>query len=261
LGRPAAPLPDQHPDAPHEPAGSGAVGVLGGSFDPFHIGHLQLARDARDRLALAEVRLMPAGQPWQKGRLTEAAARAEMVARAIVGEPRLVLDRREIARAGPSYTIDTLRELRAECGPQPPLVLIIGSDQFARLDTWRDWQRLLDFAHIAIAQRAEEEAAPATAAGEATLPATASAPAATVLAWRHAHRGEVADIARLPAGRVIDLPMTPVAASATEIRALLTQPAGGNRATDTARERRLAALLPAPVLLYIRQSGLYRPLP
>jgi len=239
----------------------GAVGLLGGSFDPIHFGHLQLARDARDRLGLAQVRLLPAGQPWQKSRLTDAGARAEMVARAIAGEPRLVLDRREIERAGPSYTIDTLRELRAECGPQQPLVLIIGSDQFARLDTWRDWQRLLDFAHIAIAQRAEDHALPATAAIDATAAAPASTPAAAVLAWRLAHHGEVADIAQSPSGRVIDLPMTPVAASATEIRALLAQPVDGHSAADAARERRLAALLPTPVLLYIRQSGLYRPLP
>lgn len=242
-------------------AAGGAVGLLGGSFDPIHLGHLQLARDARDRLGLAEVRLLPAGQPWQKGRLTDAGARAEMVARAIAGEPRLTLDRREIARRGPSYTIDTLRELRAECGPQRPLVLIIGSDQFARLDTWRDWQHLLDFAHIAIAQRAENETAPATAARDATPLAQASVLTAAMLAWRRAHRGDVADIALSPAGRVIDLPMTPVAASATEIRALLAQPVSGNSATDAAREHRLAALLPAPVLLYIRQSGLYRPLP
>ena len=240
----------------------GAVGLLGGSFDPIHVGHLQLARDARDHLGLAEVRLMPAGQPWQKGRLTDAAARAEMVARAIASEPRLVLDRREIARAGPSYTIDTLRELRAEFGPQQPLVLVIGSDQFARLDTWRDWQHLLDFAHIAIAQRASDTAAQvAPAPGEAPPVTSAATPSHSVAAWRHTHRGEVADIALAPAGSVIDLPMTPVEASATEIRALLSQPTGGDSSTDAARERRLAALLPAPVLLYIRQSGLYCPLP
>lgn len=243
-------------------AARGAVGLLGGSFDPIHVGHLQLARDARDHLGLAEVRLMPAGQPWQKGRLTDAAARAEMVARAIAGEPCLALDRREIERAGPSYTIDTLRELRAECGPQRPLVLIIGSDQFARLDTWRDWQHLLDFAHIAIAQRASDTAAQVAPAAAESQPVTSAAmPSRSVVAWRHTHRGEVADLALAPAGRVIDLPMTPVASSATEIRALLAQPTGGDHATDAARERRLAALLPAPVLLYIRQSGLYRPLP
>lgn len=243
-------------------AARGAVGLLGGSFDPIHVGHLQLARDARDHLGLAEVRLLPAGQPWQKGRLTDAAARAEMVARAIAGEPRLALDRREIERAGPSYTIDTLRELRAEVGPRQPLVLIIGSDQFGRLDTWRDWQHLLDFAHIAIAQRAGDAGAQvAPAAAESQPVASAATPSHSVAEWRHTHRGDVADLALAPAGRVIDLPMTPVAASATEIRALLAQPTGGGRATDAARERRLAALLPTPVLLYIRQSGLYRPLP
>ena len=239
----------------------GAVGLLGGSFDPFHLGHLQLARDARDHLGLAEVRLLPAGQPWQKGRLTNAAARADMVARAIAGEPRLVLDCREIERAGPNYTIDTLRELRAELGPQRPLVLIIGSDQFARLDTWRDWQHLLDFAHIAIAQRAGDVAEQAVSGSDSRSATSAGTVSSTLAAWRQMHRGEVAAIAHSPAGRVIDMQMTPVAASATEIRALLAQPISGDRTTEAARERRLAALLPAPVLIYIRQSGLYRPIP
>jgi nicotinate (nicotinamide) nucleotide adenylyltransferase/ribosome silencing factor RsfS/YbeB/iojap len=213
------------------------IGLLGGSFDPIHVGHLQLARDARDRLGLAEVRLVPAAQPWQKGPITEAAQRAHMVALAIAGEPGLVLDMHEIERGGPSYTIDTLRALRAQVGPAQPLVLIIGADQMARLDTWREWQALTDYAHIAVAHR------------DGT-PAALSPP---LQAFRRAHHAPIGALRQRPQGALVDLPMTPVDASATEIRALLSEP------PSPARDARLAALVPPPVLLYIRQQGLYAP--
>ena len=213
------------------------IGLLGGSFDPIHVGHLQLARDARDRLGLAEVRLIPAAQPWQKGPITDAAHRAHMVALAIAGEPGLVLDMHEIERGGPSYTIDTLRALRASLGPAQPLVLIIGADQMARLDTWREWESLIALAHIAVARR------------NAHPPALSPA----LQAFHAAHHAGRAALRDRPHGAIVDLPMTPVDASATQIRALLSEP------TSPAREARLAALVPAPVLLYIRQQGLYAP--
>ncbi|HXF45777.1 MAG TPA: adenylyltransferase/cytidyltransferase family protein, partial [Burkholderiaceae bacterium] len=81
-----------------------AIGLLGGSFDPIHLGHLLLARAARDALDLAEVRLIPAAQPWQKGELVAPAEhRVRMIELAIAGEPRLVVDRIELERGGPSY--------------------------------------------------------------------------------------------------------------------------------------------------------------
>ncbi|MGH6609338.1 MAG: nicotinate-nicotinamide nucleotide adenylyltransferase, partial [Burkholderiaceae bacterium] len=102
-----------------------SVGLLGGSFDPIHNGHLQLARDALKHLPLAEIRFIPAAQPWQKGELTATEHRAMMVQIAIADEPRFVLDMREVARGGPTYTIDTLREIR-RAEPHRPLMLIIG---------------------------------------------------------------------------------------------------------------------------------------
>lgn len=134
-------------------AGVDRVGILGGSFDPIHIGHLQLARDALAAFSLREVRFVPAAAPWQKGALTDAAHRAHMVELAIADEPRFVLDMREIERGGTSYTIDTLRELRAAL-PQATLVLIIGADQFEHFDTWRAWQDIPSLAVIAVARRA-----------------------------------------------------------------------------------------------------------
>jgi nicotinate (nicotinamide) nucleotide adenylyltransferase len=130
-----------------------AIGLLGGSFDPVHRGHLQLARDARDQLGLAEVRWLPAGQPWQKTGLTPAGHRLAMVHLALQDESRMSVDAHEIERDGPSYTIDTLRELRRALGPQVPLVLLIGGDQLERLDTWRAWDELLNHAHLAVARR------------------------------------------------------------------------------------------------------------
>lgn len=220
---------------PADPHTLAPIGLLGGSFDPIHIGHLQLARDARDHLHLAEVRLLPAGQPWQKAELTAAAHRARMVALAIDAEPGLVLDTHEIDRGGPTYTIDTLRALRAELGPQRPLVLVIGSDQLRRLDTWRDWIALTDYAHLAVAARN----------GEALDLAQPLAD------WRKKRLRPVAALREAAAGCVVDLPMTPVDASATEIRMLLRAP------RSTAGDARLARLVPAAVLLYIRREGLY----
>ena len=130
------------------------IGLLGGSFDPIHVGHLQLARDALAHLPLDEVRFIPAAQPWQKVRVTDAAHRAHMVELAIAHEPRCVLDMHEIERGGTTYTIDTLRDLRAGPWRDASLVLVMGSDQFERFDTWREWQAVADLAHIAVARRA-----------------------------------------------------------------------------------------------------------
>lgn len=130
------------------------VGLFGGSFDPPHLGHLALARQARDQLALDELRWVPAGDPWQKAdrRLAPAAQRLAMVEALIAGEPRMRVDDVETRRAGPSYTIDTVRALRAE-RPDATLVLVIGQDQYARLPTWHRWRELVDAVTLAVASR------------------------------------------------------------------------------------------------------------
>jgi len=212
------------------------VGLLGGSFDPIHVGHLQLARDALRALRLSEVRFIPAGHPWQKGEITDAALRAEMVLAAIRDEPSFKLDMREIERPGPTYTIETLRELRLALGEDVPLVLIMGSDQLERLDTWRDWRHLLDHAHLAIARRADAVLTPNYPLQE----------------FFNAHWARPDTVHDAAAGHIVEFAMTPVDASATEIRALLAQP------PCPARDRRLAETVPAAVLDYIRAHHLYR---
>jgi nicotinate-nucleotide adenylyltransferase len=129
------------------------LGLFGGSFDPVHDAHLALARTALDELRLDRVLWIPAGQPWQKTRaMTPARHREAMLRLALAGEPRFVLDRREIERAGPSYTLDTVRELGAE-QPDATLFLLIGQDQYAGLHTWAGWPELLQRVVLAVANR------------------------------------------------------------------------------------------------------------
>lgn len=125
----------------------------GGTFDPVHNGHLAVATAARDALD-ADIWLMPAHDPPHKGPTSATARqRACMLELAVQDQPRLQLDDRELRRDGPSWTIDTLRELRGELDPQAPLAILIGADSFLQLPTWRDWQALTGFAHIVIAER------------------------------------------------------------------------------------------------------------
>ena len=129
------------------------VGLFGGSFDPVHNAHVALAGLALSQLGLDEVRWIPTGQPSQKTReLADAADREAMVRLAIADEPRFVLDRAELRRRGVSYTLDTVRELKA-AGPDSERFLIIGQDQYATLHTWRDWRELLGLVTLAVANR------------------------------------------------------------------------------------------------------------
>lgn len=212
----------------------GPIGLLGGSFDPVHCGHLQLASDALAQLALTQVRFIPAGRPWQKPELTQATHRARMLELAISRQPRFAIDTRELERPGPSYTVDTLLELRKQLGTAVPLVLLIGADQFARLDTWHEWPRLIELAHLAVAGR--------------EAPAPSLAPALERLRARHLR--PPAAVSDQPAGALVDLAMTAVNCSSTQIRALLRQGLDGS-------DPRLAAWLSPAVLDYILQQGIY----
>jgi nicotinate-nucleotide adenylyltransferase len=129
------------------------IGLFGGSFDPVHNAHVALAQVALAQLQLDCVQWVPAGQPWQKSReLASAAHRQAMVELAIAGESRFVLDTRELNRNGPTYTLDTVRELQA-ADPLAQWFLIIGQDQYTGLHTWRGWQELLQRVTLAVANR------------------------------------------------------------------------------------------------------------
>ena len=129
------------------------IGLFGGSFDPVHIAHVALAQVALSQLQLDAVRWVPAGQPWQKTReLASPAHRAAMLQLAIADEPRFTLERCELNRVGPSFTLDTVRELQAAT-PGAQWFLIIGQDQYVGLHTWRDWKLLLQLVTLAVAMR------------------------------------------------------------------------------------------------------------
>ena len=129
------------------------IGIFGGSFDPVHSAHVALAHLALRELDLDELCWVPAGQPWQKARaLTPATHRAAMLQLAIADEPRFSLSRCEFDRAGPSYTLDTVRALQA-AQPGARWFLVIGQDQYAAFHTWHGWQALLGLVTLAVANR------------------------------------------------------------------------------------------------------------
>ena len=129
------------------------LGVFGGAFDPPHVAHVALARAALEQLALDELRVFPTGQAWHKAhQLTPAQHRLAM-ARIAFGElDHTFVDEREMLRAGPTYTIDTLRELQS-AQPAAELYLVMGEDQAAALTRWHEWQAVLQLATLCVAAR------------------------------------------------------------------------------------------------------------
>lgn len=130
------------------------IGLLGGSFDPVHNAHVALARSAIETLALDELLWIPTGVAWQKSRAaTSAAHRIEMLRLAIGAAPRQRIDRCEVERGGPSYTIDTVAELQRR-QPRAEWWLLLGQDQLANLPTWHRWKDLVARVRLAVANRA-----------------------------------------------------------------------------------------------------------
>jgi nicotinate-nucleotide adenylyltransferase len=181
------------------------LAIFGGTFDPVHLGHLSVAWEASELLE-AEVRLMPASVPPHRPPPSASAAqRVAMLRAALQGQSRLTLDLRELERSGPSYTIDTLIELRAEQGNRP-LVLLIGADAFAGLCSWHRWIELFDIAHIGVLNRPG-------------MSVELQVELAVQKAMRYVD--DAAVLRSMPAGKIIDLAVTPLEISATRIRELL----------------------------------------
>jgi nicotinate-nucleotide adenylyltransferase len=140
------------------------IGILGGTFDPPHWGHVKLAQNFIDLFKLDELLWLPAGQPWQKSlRITPANVRFEltlaaaddlkMLLREAQKTTQVTVSRMELDRDGPSYTIDTARQLRTLYGPKQSIVWLMGADTYQNMPTWNDWQHLPDFLHLAVASR------------------------------------------------------------------------------------------------------------
>ena len=212
------------------------VGILGGTFDPIHFGHLRLAEEVAHTLKLGGVRLVPSGTPPHRAApQTPTADRLAMVRLAIAGNPLFRVDERETARSGPAYTFDTLTELRAELGANLPLVLIVGADAFIEFATWHRWHELFGLAHVAVAHR---PGFPVERWREA-MPQ----PLAREHGARLMHQPLAVHLA--PAGGIVVIPFTALDISATAIRALVRE--GGSA----------RYLLPDPVLDYIQSHALY----
>jgi nicotinate-nucleotide adenylyltransferase len=218
--------------APKRP-GSAPVGIMGGTFDPVHFGHLRLAQEAAEILGLERVCWVPAGQPWHRAQpKAPAEHRVEMVRLAIAKNPLFELDDSEIRQTAPGYTVETLERLRMTLGADRPLVLLLGTDAFRGLTSWERWRDLFELAHIFVAQRP----------GHSLTPGGMRAELASE--WRR--RAGTPDALRgRPAGSIVAYGTTALDISASAIRAHFAQ----------ARSPRY--LLPAAVLDYIQAHGLY----
>lgn len=181
------------------------LAIFGGTFDPIHLGHLCVAWEASELLD-ADVLMMPSGMPPHRPPpIASAPQRLAMLQVALRDQSRLLLDARELARSGLSYTVDTLVELRAEHGDRP-LVLLLGADAFAGLPGWHGWQRLFDLAHIGVLSRPGQQS---------ELPEELQRESAG--RWID----DAASLQSAPAGCVMALSVTPLQISATRIRELL----------------------------------------
>ncbi len=212
----------------------GRLGILGGTFDPVHHGHLRLAEEVSDQLGLDRVLLIPTAVPPHRALPGVAAAdRLEMTRRAVEGNSRLQVDDRELRRAGPSFTVDTLLELRQEVPASTALCLLMGADAFLLLNTWSRWRLLFELAHVVIARR------PGAPFDTRHLP--------DELAAEYQKR-QKSDPGSEPAGAVLLCEITPLDIAATAIRRKL------------ARGESVRYLLPGSVLDYIQDHNLYRDL-
>ncbi|MCE7506754.1 nicotinate (nicotinamide) nucleotide adenylyltransferase [Polynucleobacter sp. IMCC30063] len=219
------------------------IGILGGTFDPPHWGHLELAKYFCAQFNLDELILIPSGQPWQKSvqitpapirlQLAEAAAltlRAELATKQI--NTVITVDPMEIERGGPSYTIDTVQALRHVLGNELSIIWLMGADSLMQLPTWHDWQGLLHYVHLAVASRPghpyELERNPALAE------------------FVKAHEAHSAsELEKLPKGKILLDDQFAVDLSSSVLRQKITEPD-------------LSSGLPKNISDLIRQLGLYQ---
>lgn len=218
--------PSQAPVSPRR-----RIGLLGGTFDPVHIGHLRSALEVADLLELHELRLVPNARPPHRDQpQVNAEQRLAMVERAVMGVAPLCVDGRELLRDRPSWTIDTLEAVRAELAMEDQLFLLLGWDAFCGLPGWHRWSELLQYCHIIVLQRPDADSEPPDALRNLLAARAVSAPAAL-----HGAAGHIAFVWQ-----------TPLAVSATQIRQLL------------ASGKSVRYLVPDAVLAYIEAHGLYR---
>ena len=207
------------------------IGVLGGPFDPVHIGHLRGGLEVAELMQLDELRLTPNARPPHRDTpQVSALDRLAMVECAVAGVATLVVDSRELQRDTPSYTIDTLELMRADLAADDQLFLLLGWDAFCGLPTWHRWEDLLLHCHILVLQRPDADSEPPDALRNLLAARSVSDPLAL----------------KGPGGQIAFVWQTPLAVSATQIRQLL------------ASGKSVRYLVPDAVLAYIDAHGLYR---
>lgn len=207
-----------------------AIGILGGTFDPIHMGHLRMALELYETLDLARVHILPTYQPmYRKAPVASPEHRLAMVQCAVADEPALIVDEREIRRKGPTYTIDTVVDLKNEL-PDIPLCLIMGIDAFLNLPSWNRWEEILELAHIIVAHRPHYRLSPAGIVTD-------------LVKERLQH--EIGYVHENMAGGILLRPITALEISATDIR------------KQIAMGRNPRYLLPDSVYDYIKQNGIY----
>jgi len=211
------------------------IGIFGGTFDPIHLGHIQLAKEIYRLYHFQEIRFVPCHQNSLKNQpMATAAQRLDMVKLAIEDIPGLIADEREVIQGGPSYTIDTVRELRNEIGNQS-LCLIMATDTFAGLPLWKQWQQLVNYAHFLVGYRPG-------------FTYQQSPELSNLLKTYQAN--DIHEIYQMPAGRILFLDLPELFnVAATDVRALLLH---GKNPKD---------MLPKKVQQYIEQHHLYSLLP
>lgn len=209
--------------------------LLGGSFDPVHVGHVELGKYFCRLFKTDELRLIPAGNPWQKPLLKATPQqRIDMLYKAFGSLGfSITIDTQEIERPGATYTIDTLRSIREEAGNDVSLVFLMGADQLLRLDTWHNWRQLFELTHIAVSAR------PGFSNSLTLIPKAI----ADEFSRRFAEPGKIISS---PAGLTYLTTDLQINVSATEIRAALQN---GQSPTS---------LVPASVLAYIKENNLYK---
>lgn len=203
------------------------IGLQGGTFDPIHFGHLRPALEVKMALGLKEVRFIPCAQPVHRDSpLATPEQRCDMIELAIATQPDFILDRIELTLGGASYSVKTLEALKEKM-PNKGLVLMMGTDAFAKFNEWHQWQRILTLANIAIMHRPGEP-----------VPQTGEVGQIFRQAW-------VPNLSELQ-GQIVDVPITQLDLSATALRSYLKQ----NVSVDF--------LMPESVRHYIKQNGLYK---
>lgn len=207
------------------------IGIFGGTFDPIHMGHLRMALELKQRLAMDEMRLIPCHlPPHRQLPHVDAEQRAVMAELAVEHCPDLVVDRLELANPEPSYSFHTLQALRAQLGPDVALCLAMGMDSLASLHTWYEWDRLADLAHIVVVAR----------------PGWTVPDEGPVRDYISQHQGSARELRKQPAGILVIEELTQLPISSTAIR------------SQVAQGQSPQFLLPDSVWAYILRHRLYQ---